>query len=65
MIINYYSFMVYINKYVKMHDVAYKYYKRLGFIINDNIKKLLDFINNDKLKHYCKYDKIGLNKFKH
>ena len=55
--------MVYINKYIKLHEGAYKYMKSLGFIINENIKNKLEINKNENLKHYWKYDKIGLNTF--
>ena len=55
--------MIYVNKFIKIHNSAYKYFRNLGFIINENIKTQLDFITNDKYNHYWKYDKIGLNKF--
>ena len=55
--------MVYINKYIKLHEGAYKYMKSLGFIINENIKNKLEINKNENLKNYWKYDKIGLNTF--
>ena len=55
--------MVYVNKYIKIHNAAFKYFEDLGFIIDDNTKNKLEFITNDKFKHYWKYDKIGMNKF--
>ena len=56
--------MIYVNKYIKIHNSAFKYFESLGFIIDDDTKKNLEFITNDKFKHYWKYNKIGINKFK-
>lgn len=56
--------MIYVNKYIKIHSSAFKYFENLGFIIDENAKNKLEFITNDKFKHYWKYNKIGLNKFK-
>ena len=42
--------MVYINKYIKLHEGAYKYMKSLGFIINENIKNKLEISKNIRRK---------------
>ena len=55
--------MIYVNKYIKIHSSAFKYFENLGFIIDEKAKNKLEFITNDKFKHYWKYNKIGLNKF--
>ena len=55
--------MIYINKFIKIHDSAYKYMESLGFIIDEGIKGQIDLNNNDKYNHYWKYDKIGINSF--
>jgi len=56
--------MAYINKYIKIHPGAYDYMKEIGFIINDSVKQKLTLNNNENYKHYWKYNKIGLNKYK-
>ena len=55
--------MIYVNKYIQIHSSAFKYFENLGFIIDEKAKNKLEFITNDKFKHYWKYNKIGLNKF--
>jgi len=55
--------MIYINKYIKIHNASFKYFEDLGFIIDNETKNKLEFITNDKFKYYWKYDKIGINKF--
>ena len=55
--------MIYVNKYIQIHRSAFKYFENLGFIIDEKAKNKLEFITNDKFKHYWKYNKIGLNKF--
>ena len=51
------------DKNSKIHKGAYKYIKSLGFILNQSKKKQLELDSNTQLKHYWKYDKIGVNKF--
>ena len=55
--------MIYVNKYIQIHSSAFKYFENLGFIIDEKAKNKLEFITNDKFKHYWKYNKIGINKF--
>lgn len=59
--------MIYINKFIPIHNSSIKYFESLGFILGDKLKSTLEnkgIINKTKLNYYWKYDKIGLNKFK-
>ena len=56
--------MIYISKFIKIHEGAYNYMKKLGFIIDNDIKKQIELNKNENYKQYWKYDKIGLNNFK-
>ena len=55
--------MIYVNKYIKIHDGAYNYMKSLGYIIDNTTKNSLDVNKNENYKHYWKYDKIGGKEF--
>jgi TRAP-type uncharacterized transport system substrate-binding protein len=55
--------MIFSDKNSKIHKGAYKYIKSLGFILNQSQKNQLELDSNTQLKHYWKYDKIGLNNF--
>jgi len=55
--------MIFSDKNSKIHKGAYKYIKSLGFILSQSQKNQLELDSNTQLKHYWKYDKIGLNNF--
>ena len=56
--------LTYIDKNLPIHDGSKKYLKELGFIIEkDYIVEALKLKNNERLKCYWKYKKIGLNNF--
>ena len=56
--------LAYIDKNLPIHIGAKKYLKELGFIIEkDYIVEALKLKNNERLKCYWKYKKIGLNNF--
>ena len=55
--------MIYVNKYIKIHEAAYNYMKSLGYIIDNTTKNSLDVNKNENYKHYWKYDKIGGKEF--
>jgi len=55
--------MIYVNKYIKIHEAAYNYMKSLGYIIDTKTKNSLDVNKNENYKHYWKYDKIGGKEF--
>ena len=56
--------LAYIDKNLPIHDGSKKYLKELGFIIEkDYIVEALKLKNNERLKCYWKYKKIGLNNF--
>ena len=70
--------MIFSDNNTKIHQGAHKYIKSLGFIFNkkhssvdSNNTQELDnseihqdvYENNNSIKYYWKYDKIGLNKF--
>ena len=57
--------LAFVNKNIPINSGARKYFKELGFIIDqDYIIDILELKNNEKLKCYWKYKKIGLDKFK-
>lgn len=59
--------MIYINKFIPIHETAIKYYKKMGYILDEKLKKKLEnkkVIDKNNLKHYWKYKKIGLQQFK-
>lgn len=54
----------FVNKNIPIHQGSVKYFKELGFIIDNNyIIDVLELKNYEKLKCYWKYKKIGLDKF--
>ena len=56
--------LAYIDKNIPIHIGSKKYLKELGFIIEkEYIVEALKLKNNEKLKCYWKYKKIGLNNF--
>jgi len=56
--------LAYIDKNLPIHVGAKKYLKELGFIIEkDYIVEALKLKNNERLKCYWKYKKIGLDNF--
>tara|TARA_B100001057_G_C22813594_1_gene936459 strand:- start:560 stop:1672 length:1113 start_codon:yes stop_codon:yes gene_type:complete len=57
--------MIYTDKNIPIHEGSRKYLKESGFIIES--KKLLNYLelnDNEKLKCYWRYKKIGLENFK-
>ena len=56
--------LAYVDKNIPIHDGAKKFFKEIGFIIeNERIIKDFKLNNNEKLKCYWKYKKIGLSNF--
>ena len=55
--------IAFVNKYLSMHKASLKFFKENNFIFDENKKKKLELNNNDKFKHYWKFDKIGLINF--
>ena len=57
--------LAFVDKNIPLSSGSRKYFKELGFIIDQEyIIDLLELKNNEKLKCYWKYKKIGLEKFK-
>ena len=57
--------LAFVDKNIPISNGSRKYFKELGFIIDQEyIIDLLELKNNEKLKCYWKYKKIGLEKFK-
>ena len=56
--------LAFINKNIPISSGSRKYFKELGYIIDsDFIIDFLELRNNEKLKCYWKYKKIGVDKF--
>lgn len=56
--------LAYVDKNLPIHNGAKKYLKEIGFIIEkEYIVEALKLKNNERLKCYWKYKKIGLNEF--
>lgn len=56
--------LAYVDKNLPIHNGAKNYLKEIGFIIEkEYIVEALKLKNNEKLKCYWKYKKIGLNEF--
>ncbi len=56
--------LAYVDKNLPIHSGANKYLQEIGFIIEkEYIIEALKLKNNDRLKCYWKYKKIGLNEF--
>jgi TRAP-type uncharacterized transport system substrate-binding protein len=59
--------MIYINKFIPIHESAVKYYKKMGYILDEKLKKKLEnkkILDKNNFKHYWKYKQIGLQQFK-
>ena len=57
--------LAFVDKNIPLSSGSRKYFKELGFIIDkEYIIDFLELRNNEKLKCYWKYKKIGLEKFK-
>ena len=57
--------LAYVDKNIPINEGSRKYFKELGFIIDQEyILDVLELKNHEKLKCYWKYKKIGLQEFK-